>query len=81
VSIDAQIRADILRLHHIEKWPIGTIARQLRVHHSSVSRVINQTDAKGIAKARPRKVDAFLALIEEILMKFPVSPQRASTLW
>jgi IS30 family transposase len=32
------MEAEVLRLHHAEKWPIGTIARQLRLHHSTVSR-------------------------------------------
>ena len=27
--IDKALEADILRLHHAEKWPIGTIATQL----------------------------------------------------
>ena len=31
--------AQILRYHHVEKWPIGTIAQQLHVHHSVVRRV------------------------------------------
>ena len=32
--------AEILRLHHVEKWPPGTIAAHLQVHHSVVTRVI-----------------------------------------
>ena len=34
--------AEILRLHGAEKWPIGTIASQLGVHHSTVRRVLAQ---------------------------------------
>jgi len=34
--------ADALRLHYAEKWPVGTIARQLSVHHTSVQRVLRQ---------------------------------------
>ena len=30
------IEAQILRYYHAEKWRVGTIARQLRVHHSVV---------------------------------------------
>ena len=45
--INPQLQSEILRLHHAEKWPVGTIARQLGVHHSTVRRVI---DADG----RPR---------------------------
>jgi hypothetical protein len=34
----------IIRLYHAEHWPIGTIARQLRVHHETVQRVLAQAD-------------------------------------
>lgn len=32
--------AQILRLRDVEKWRVGTIARQLRVHRDVVRRVI-----------------------------------------
>ena len=38
----AETEARILRFHHVEKWPVGTIARQLGVHHSVVRRVLTQ---------------------------------------
>ena len=38
--IRSEVEAEILRLHHVEKWPIGTIAAQLNVHHDVVTRVI-----------------------------------------
>ena len=31
--ISPEREAEILRLHHAEKWPVGTIASQLGVHH------------------------------------------------
>jgi hypothetical protein len=37
VSIEKQ--ANILRYFHVEKWRIGTIARQLKMHHDAVRRV------------------------------------------
>ena len=40
--IPADREAEILRLHHVEKWPIGTIAAQLHLHHSTVRRVLAQ---------------------------------------
>ena len=40
--IPRALEAEILRLHHAEHWPIGTIAAQLRVHHSVVRRVLAQ---------------------------------------
>ena len=38
--IPRALEAEILRLHHTEHWPIGTLATQLRVHHSTVRRVL-----------------------------------------
>ncbi len=40
MTIDKEIRAEILRLYYAEKWKIGTIARQLGVHHITVDRVL-----------------------------------------
>ena len=40
MAIDKKTRAEILRLRHAEKWKIGTIASQLRVHHITVRRVL-----------------------------------------
>jgi hypothetical protein len=34
--IGRAMEAEVLRLHHAERWPIGTIARQLLLHHSTV---------------------------------------------
>jgi DNA-binding transcriptional regulator LsrR (DeoR family) len=36
------IEAQILRYYHVEKWRVGTIAGQLHVHHSVVTRVLAQ---------------------------------------
>ena len=40
MTISAELEAKILRYHHVEKWRVGTIARQLNVHHSVVTRVL-----------------------------------------
>ena len=40
--ITRAMEAEVLRLHHAEKWPIGTIARHLLLHHSTVRRVLAQ---------------------------------------
>jgi hypothetical protein len=42
VTIPAELEAQILRYYHVEKWPVGTIAKHLRVHHTTVSRVLLQ---------------------------------------
>lgn len=40
--ITKEQEAEILRLHHVEKWLVGTIAGQLRVHHTTVQRVLRR---------------------------------------
>ena len=66
------IEAQILRYYHAEKWTVGTIARQLHVHHSVVQRVLAQAGLPGIGAApRPSQIDAYLPLIRETLETFP----------
>ena len=70
--IPPDIEAQILRYYHAEKWTVGTIARQLHVHHSVVRRVLAQAGLPRIgAVQRPSPVDAYLPLIRETLEKFP----------
>jgi hypothetical protein len=55
-----------------EAWPVGTIARHLRVHHSAVRRVLTQAGVP-ISKIaqRPGIADAFLPFIRETLEQYP----------
>jgi transposase len=78
--ISKESEAEILRLFHAEKWPIGTIATQLGLHHTTVQRVLRQTgvDAKVVAP-RPSMVDPFVPFILEQLEKYPAL--RASRLF
>lgn len=74
------LEAEILRLHHTEHWPVGTIARQLRLHHSTVVRVLGRA---GIVvqktTVRASIADPYLAFIVETLAKYPTL--RASRLY
>ena len=36
MTIPPDLEAQILRYYHVEKWRVGTIARQLHVHHGTV---------------------------------------------
>ncbi len=64
--------AEILRLHHAEKWPAGTIATQLGLHHSTVRRVLSQAGlAAGLLSTKPSKADPFVPFIVETLAKYP----------
>jgi transposase len=78
--IPRALEAEILRLHHTEHWPIGTIARQLRVHHGTVRRVLAQAGVPVTPRTlRPSMVEPYLAFIIETLAKYPTL--RASRLY
>src|SRR5271157_937664 len=66
------IEARILRLYHAEKWLIGTIAQQLRVHYSVVGRVLAQA---GLPRPGPpprkSRIDPYRAFILQTLEMFP----------
>jgi transposase len=67
-----EIEAEVLRLHHAEGWPIGTIARQLCVHTSVVSRVLGQAGVvEAVTLPRPSMIDPYLPFIRETLERFP----------
>jgi len=71
--IPLETEAEIVRLAHAEKWLPGTIARQLCLHHSVVSRVLGQQGllfARSGA-ARPCKIEPFVPFILETLKKYP----------
>jgi len=74
------LEAEILRLHHAEGWPIGTIATQLRLHHGTVRRVLRQASVPEAAPAvRATLVDPYRAFILQTLEKYP--SLRASRLY
>ena len=72
MALSREQETDILRYYFAEKWRVGTIARQLNLHHSSVERVIAQA---GIPKpertAQPSIIDPFLPFIVETLAQYP----------
>lgn len=72
MSVSADLEAKILRYHHVEKWRIGTIARQLHVHHSTVRRILCRAGVPPPQHApRSSKVDPYLPFIRETLERFP----------
>jgi hypothetical protein len=72
MTIPPDLEAQILRYYHVEKWHIGTIARQLRVHPETVARVLAQAGLPRIGPPqRPSKIDPYLPFIREMLAKFP----------
>lgn len=72
MTIPPELEAKILRYYHAEKWRVGTIAAQLGVHHSTVSRVLAQAGLPRIgAPQRASAIDPYLPFILETLEKFP----------
>jgi transposase len=72
MTIPPDLEAQILRYHHAERWRVGTIAKQLRVHRDTVARVLAQAGLPRIERLRrPSKIDPYLPFIHETLAKFP----------
>lgn len=70
--IRPELYAQILLLHQTEKWLPNTIARQLKVHHTTVRRVLAQAGFPPHAKlARPSKVDPYVPMIVQSLERWP----------
>jgi len=70
--IDKALEAEILRLHHAEKWPVGTIAAQLHVHHTTVQRVLGQAGlSPELVSPRSSMVDPYLDFVVTTLEKYP----------
>jgi len=69
--ISVELQAQILRLHHAEGWPPGTIAYQLGIHHSAVERVLNQAGVPRATQTRPSMVDPYMPFVLETLKKYP----------
>jgi len=72
LAIPPELEAKILRYFHVEKWTVGTIARQLGVHHGTVDRVLSQA---GLPKAerphRPALIDPYLPFVLKTLQQYP----------
>jgi hypothetical protein len=67
-----KIEAKILRFHHAERWPIGTIATQPQVHRDNVARVLAQAGLPHLGSARrPAAIEPYLPFILETLTQFP----------
>jgi transposase len=78
--ISRAIEAEILRLYRTEGWPIGTVARQLHVHHDTVRRVLWQSGVPAVREsARTSKIDAYIPFILETFARYPTL--RASRLY
>ena len=71
MTISDDLKAKILRYFHVEKWLVGTIARQLNIHHDVVKRVLVQAGNTQILSIRPSRIDQYLSFINDTLKKYP----------
>lgn len=66
-----EIEAEIIRLFSAEGWRRGTIAKQLGLHHSVVTRVLAANAVTFARQQRISKLDPYLPFIQETLEKYP----------
>ena len=84
MTIVPELSARILRLYEVERWRVGTIARQLHVHRDTVLRVLcasgrsvpSSSSSPAPAPSpspslRPSRIDVYRPFILETLTKFP----------
>jgi len=70
--ISPDVEAEILRLHHAEKWLVGTIARQLGLHHCTVHRDLAQAGITAARQGKRRSIaDSYLDFISVTLERYP----------
>ena len=72
--ISPQIETEILRLHHAEKWPVGTIASQLGAHHDTVQRVLAQEGVPEPRRSRAARLDPYIPFICGTWKQYPKLP-------
>jgi transposase len=71
MTISRETQAEILRLFHAEKWPIGTIASQLLLHHAVIERVLAHEGVPARKLPRPSKLDPYRGFVEDVLRRWP----------
>src|SRR5512140_1510419 len=70
--IPPELLAQIRRLFFAEHWPVGTIARELGVHHETVRRAIEADRfVRPDALVRPTMLDPYRAFVAETLEQHP----------
>lgn len=78
--ISRELETEILRLYHAEHWPVGTLARQLHIHHDTVRRVLGQAGIPaGVKYTRSSIAEPYVGFIRETLERYPTL--RASRLY
>jgi len=76
--IDLETVTRIRQLHHAERWPVGTIAVELGLHHETVERALSEQPSAE-PPARPSRLDSYLGFVRETLAQYP--RLRSTRLW
>jgi transposase len=66
-----EVKAEVVRPHYAEHWPVGTIATQLEVHPDVVRRVLGLGEPRAPSQLRARVVDPFRTFIDDALGRYP----------
>ena len=72
--IRPEVAAEIVRLFSVEGWKVGTIARHLCVHHSTVARALERHGLLGERKCRRSMIDSFVPFIRDTFERYPRLP-------
>ena len=71
MTVPPEIEAEIRRLFFAEHWKVGTIARQLDVHHDVVRRVLDLLPPPHTSGPRPLRLDPYREFIAQQLAQYP----------
>ena len=69
--IPSSQKAEVIRLYHAEHWKIGTISRQLGLHHGTIERILYQEGLITPSAKRQTMIEPYLDFVLEVLGKFP----------
>jgi len=72
--IRPEIAAEVLRLFIVEGWKVGTIARHLGVHHSTVVRALERRGLCCERRRRRSMIDSFIPFIRDTFERYPRLP-------
>jgi len=72
--IRPEVAAEIVRLFTVEGWKVGTIARHLGVHHSTVARALERRGLPSERKRRASMIDSFIPFIRDTFERYPRLP-------
>lgn len=72
MTVTPELEAEIVRLFRAERWKRTTIARQLGIHHSTVTRILmRQSAPANFTATKKSKIDPYLPFIANTLSIYP----------